>query len=104
MAPHDRRRTVRVFENHGQEGAMELTRRQVLKYGAGAGAALFLPWEVGTRAAVAAPLTTPTLPGSDIPKYVLPLIIPPAMPHTKVGNRDYYEIAVRQFVQQILPP
>src|SRR5512134_792408 len=84
---------------------MELTRRQVLKYGAGAGAALFVPWEIGTQAAVASPLTTPTLPGSDTPKYALPLIIPPAMPRTASGgNVDYYEIAVRQFVQQILPP
>jgi FtsP/CotA-like multicopper oxidase with cupredoxin domain len=88
---------------------MELTRRQVLKYGAGAGAALFVPWEIGTRAAVAAPFTAPTLPGGDIPKYVQPLIVPPAMPRTAVlraggKNVDYYEIAVRQFVQQILPP
>jgi len=45
----------------------------------------------------------------SIPKYQLPLVIPPAMPRTgKVKQRaakniDYYEIAVRQFQQQILP-
>jgi spore coat protein A, manganese oxidase len=42
-----------------------------------------------------------------IPKYVTPLINPPAMPQTFVRgmprNIDYYEIAVRQFDQQILP-
>lgn len=46
---------------------------------------------------------------SRIPKFVDPLVIPPAMPKTgtfktrtgKIG--DYYEIAVRQFQQQILP-
>jgi bilirubin oxidase len=44
-----------------------------------------------------------------IPKYVDPLVIPPAMPRTAVltgkgGPVDYYEIAVRQFSQQVLPP
>ncbi len=42
-----------------------------------------------------------------IPKYVTPLINPPAMPQTLVRgmprNIDYYEIAVRQFAQHILP-
>ncbi|MDQ5835131.1 MAG: multicopper oxidase [Actinomycetota bacterium] len=52
----------------------------------------------------------PSLPGSDIPKYQLPLIIPPAMPRTsritRPGNKpiDVYEIAVRQFTQRLLPP
>ncbi|MHC4623261.1 MAG: multicopper oxidase family protein [Planctomycetota bacterium] len=45
----------------------------------------------------------------SIPQYVDPLVIPPAMPRTskikrrKAKNIDYYEIAVRQFEQQILP-
>ncbi len=45
-----------------------------------------------------------------IPKYLMPLVIPPAMPRTSKLNRrglkniDYYEIAMRQFAQQILPP
>ena len=44
-----------------------------------------------------------------IPKYVTPLLVPPAMPRAdkvKVRGRkniDYYEIAMRQFQQQILP-
>jgi FtsP/CotA-like multicopper oxidase with cupredoxin domain len=34
----------------------------------------------------------------------MPLVIPPAMPKTgRIGRADYYEIAVRQFQQQILP-
>jgi FtsP/CotA-like multicopper oxidase with cupredoxin domain len=51
-----------------------------------------------------------TLDPLSIDKYVMPVIIPPAMPSTdkinvKGGkNIDYYEIAVRQFEQQILPP
>ncbi len=45
----------------------------------------------------------------SIPQFVDPLVIPPAMPRTgklqqrKGRNYDYYEIAVRQFDQQILP-
>ena len=39
----------------------------------------------------------------SIPKYVTPLVIPPEMPRTSRGRVDYYEIAVRQFEQQILP-
>ena len=47
-----------------------------------------------------------TLDPCTIPKYQTPLVIPPAMPMTSVIHSkpvDYYEIAVRQFQQQILP-
>ncbi len=69
-----------------------------------------------TRAAIepdafAQPLPGGTLDPTSIPKYEAPLVIPPAMPRTAVlpqGGMDrpisYYEIAVRQFQQQILPP
>lgn len=46
---------------------------------------------------------------TQIPKFKSPLLIPPAMPNagtvtTPAGaTADYYEIAVRQFEQQILP-
>ncbi len=48
----------------------------------------------------------PMFPGGslspdNIPKYVIPLVLPPVMPNT--GRKDRYEIAVRQFQQQILP-
>ncbi len=51
-----------------------------------------------------------TLDPADVPMFITPLLIPPAMPRAgklknKMGkNADYYEIAVRQFPQQILPP
>jgi FtsP/CotA-like multicopper oxidase with cupredoxin domain len=53
--------------------------------------------------------TAPAFPGSDtcvldplsIPKYVTPLVIPPVM--NNKGMTDKYDIAVRQFQQQILP-
>jgi spore coat protein A, manganese oxidase len=46
-----------------------------------------------------------SLDPTTISKYVSPLTIPPAMPKTNVlpGGIDYYEIAVRQFQQQVLP-
>ncbi len=47
-----------------------------------------------------------TLTPDLVAKYVLPLIKPPAMPLSKGSNKnkDKYNIAVRQFNQQILPP
>jgi len=50
-----------------------------------------------------------SLDPTTIPKYGSPLVIPPVMPVTGRAGRlagpsaDYYEIAVRQFQQQILP-
>lgn len=55
------------------------------------------------------PQDQPTQDPTLIPKYQDPLVIPPAMPKTGsiVGAdrklMDYYEIAVRQFQQQVLP-
>jgi spore coat protein A, manganese oxidase len=46
---------------------------------------------------------------AGLPKFVTPLLVPPAMPRVSKltvrggKNIDYYEIAVRQFSQQILP-
>ncbi len=84
------------------------SRRRFLKLGAATGAGLYVSAKIGwgTPLAHAASTVDPAL----IPKYQLPMIIPPAMPRTAKLNRkgekniDYYEIAVRQFYQQILPP
>ena len=46
------------------------------------------------------PLPGGTLDPTSITKYAAPLVIPPVMPST---GADTYEIAVRQFQQQILP-
>ena len=42
-----------------------------------------------------------SLDPTTIPKYVIPLVIPPVMNND--GEVDNYDIAVRQFRQQILP-
>lgn len=111
-----------------------ISRRKFLKSAALAGAGLFVPTFLSTavpagtgkpagKAAIfCRPLTAsaraeaglaaslPTLDAFTIPKYAAPVIIPPAMPRTTkvkqkaAKNIDYYEIAVRQFQQQILPP
>ncbi|RPI22579.1 MAG: bilirubin oxidase, partial [Acidobacteria bacterium] len=50
-----------------------------------------------------------TLAPGSVPKYVTPLLVPPAMPRAGIRPQqgakpiDYYEISVRQFEQQILP-
>ena len=54
-----------------------------------------------TITAAAAPLPGGTLDPTTIPKYVQPLVIPPVMNNT--GTAHDYDIAVRQFQQQILP-
>jgi FtsP/CotA-like multicopper oxidase with cupredoxin domain len=86
-----------------------ITRRQFLKATGVAGAGLLIPWKGSVRRVFAMPISGGSLDPLSIPKYQTPLIIPPAMPRTgRVKQRggipaDYYEVAVRQFQQQILP-
>ncbi len=68
--------------------------------------ALFLA--VTSAPAGAEPLPGGSLDPASIPKYQEPLVIPPAMPRTRVVDQagkqvDYYEIVVKQFQQYILP-
>jgi spore coat protein A len=88
------------------------SRRELLRYGAYTGAGIYLVGRVpGARGAsvVAVAAAGPTLDPTSINQFVTPLTIPPAMPRTaKIAlkgekNIDYYEIAVRQFEQQVLP-
>jgi len=72
-----------------------------------AAAALLAPAAAGTTSH--AQIDGGSLDPASIEKYVDPLVNPPAMPRTKKINQkgaknvDYYEIAVRQFDQMILP-
>jgi bilirubin oxidase len=87
------------------------TRRQLLKAGTVAGAALLAPPAVLVPSALrAAPAHAEPLPGGtldprSVAKYVTALRILATMPRVgSVADRiDSYEIAVRQFPQQILP-
>ncbi len=83
---------------------LRVNRRDLLKASAAAGAALMLPF-VWTPRRAAAAIPGGTLDPGAVPKYQDPLVIPPAMPTTPGGDPavDYYEIAVRQFSQQVLP-
>jgi spore coat protein A, manganese oxidase len=89
-----------------------ISRRQFLRIGMAAGTGLLVPWErirggYSSRAFAAIP--GGTLNPTEIPKYTMPVVIPPAMPRTSTviqkghGPVDFYEIAVRQFQQRILP-
>jgi FtsP/CotA-like multicopper oxidase with cupredoxin domain len=88
-----------------------LTRRRFLKAAALLGAAASVPWSwrpAAARRRLRRNRVAPSLAASSIPKFGSPLVIPPAMPRTSIldgGDApiDYYEIAVRQFRQQILP-
>jgi FtsP/CotA-like multicopper oxidase with cupredoxin domain len=55
--------------------------------------------------AFAVPVPGGTLVPTNIPKYVTPLVIPPVMPKSSASPAPAadYDIAVRQFKQQILP-
>lgn len=88
------------------------TRREFIKLAAMGGFGLFLPLKIDLSRVSPRVLANllPPVNGADVAgKFSMPLIIPPAMPRTTkikqkmAKNIDYYEIAVRQFTQQILP-
>jgi spore coat protein A len=82
-----------------------LTRRRLLQVCGAAGMTMVVPLQFpGSAGATVRRARAGILEPLTIPKYVTPLVIPPAMPPTTRGAVDYYEIAVRQFDQQILPP
>ncbi len=88
-----------------------ISRRDFLKLGAATGAGLFLTSKIKmVRRVLAYSPMLGDLDVTGVPKYATPLVIPPAMPRSSkfkqqsAKNLDYYQIAVRQFDQQILPP
>jgi len=86
----------------GQAAGTGISRRGLLKLSAAAGATMLLPTGPLVRRALAAP-PGGTLDPASIPKFVTPLVIPPPMPGLHLPGSDAYDIAVRQFRQQILP-
>jgi spore coat protein A len=85
------------------------SRRDFIRYIAGVGFVLFTSGPGGAKRAFAEAIPGGTLSPEDIAKFQSSLLVPPAMPRaaklqvTGGKNVDYYEIAVRQFAQQILP-
>src|SRR4030095_6879774 len=77
-----------------------VTRRTFLKFSSAGALTLYTLNEFGVEEAIAAIPGGTLLPGA-IPKFVTPLVNPPAMPPSGLNE---YSIAVRQFNQQILPP
>jgi bilirubin oxidase len=82
------------------------TRREFIKLGAAGGAGFYLVSTFGSRPRIfAAAIPGGTLDPVGVPKFVTSLPIPGAMPVSRrlPGNIDFYDIAMRQFDQQILP-
>jgi len=81
------------------------TRRDFLKMGTLGGSGLFLASKFGfVERAIGQAVPGGSLDPYSIPRFVTPLFDLPTMPRTSaVGAVDYYEIAMRQLKQQILP-
>jgi spore coat protein A, manganese oxidase len=92
-------------------GRSRWSRRDFIRIGAAAGGGLYFSTKIGdVRYRVGAAIPGGTLDPVSIPKFQTPLLVPPVMPRAGTigmpGGKpaDYYEISVRQFAQQILPP
>jgi spore coat protein A, manganese oxidase len=86
-----------------------ISRRDFLKLSGAVGLSALVTTKYGGVLRIFAQAAGLTLAPTSIPKYVTPLLIPPVMPRVgkipvKGGNFiEYFEIAVRQFQQQVLP-
>jgi spore coat protein A len=58
----------------------------------------------GTYGTCFGALLDPKDPATPVDQFVTPLVIPPVMPGLGGPNSNTYEIAMRQFQQQMLPP
>jgi spore coat protein A len=92
--------TQESTRNGSSAAQTQASRRHFLKTGAAAAAGVYLcSWDP-RKQAFAHAISGGTLDPTSITKYLDPLIKPPAMPPTAP---NYYEIAVQEFQQQILP-
>ncbi|MFZ3168295.1 MAG: multicopper oxidase [Candidatus Methanoperedens sp.] len=97
--------TDKVCNDLREKTIMRVDRRTFVKMvGATAGALAFGGSFMKYIQLADAQIPEGSLDPTTIDKYVTKLVIPPEMPPTAVGKVKYYEIAVRQFQQQILPP
>jgi len=88
-----------------------LSRRDFFKVSAAGLAALYVSTRTGSLRHVFARIPGGTLDPTKIPKFQTPLLIPPVMPKAATvksavsgKNVDFYEISMKQFEEQILPP
>jgi FtsP/CotA-like multicopper oxidase with cupredoxin domain len=84
-----------------------ISRRDFIKLSGAGLAALYVSTQ--GKFTMRARASVSTLDPLTVPKYVTPLLIPPVMPKAGITRQkgkaiDYYEISMRQFKQQILPP
>jgi len=85
------------------------SRRSFIKLTGAGIAALYISANGNFVRKVFAAIPGGTLIPLEVPKYLTPMLIPPAMPKAgkiknKMGkNSDYYEISMKQFPQQVLP-
>jgi len=86
-----------------------ITRRDFLKLSGAGVLSLYVATRKGFVLKGQAQIPEGTLDPVSVPKYQTPMLIPPAMPRAgkvkqqMAKNVDYYEIAMRQFPQQVLP-
>ena len=86
-----------------------ITRRDFLKLSGAGVLSLYVATRKGFVLKGQAQIPGGTLDPVSVPKYQTPMLIPPAMPRAgkvkqqMAKNVDYYEIAMRQFPQQVLP-
>lgn len=85
-----------------------ISRRAFFKYTGGSMLTLYVVGRNGVPLAFGEALPGGSLDPVGIAKFTSALLIPPVMPRasrmiTRGSKIDYYEIAVRQFKQQVLP-
>lgn len=91
-------------------GGIPVSRRTVLRAAAGGFGLFVLHRAGGVAYAVEVAGSPRILDPRRIPKFASSLTIPPVMPQAAAGRTwngnlvDYYEISMRQFEQQMLPP
>jgi hypothetical protein len=96
------RRSYTLAEDPDVNGGLCVDRRNFLKTLGSSSAGILITWRGSKRLHAAIP--GGSLDPTTISKYAMPLVVPPAMPPAiSRGRVDYYEIAVRQFEQQIAP-
>jgi spore coat protein A, manganese oxidase len=86
-----------------------ISRRTFIKYTGATALTLFASGRLGGLREAIAQIPGGSLSPTSVSKYQTALLIPPVMPKAPSGQGkvgpgiDYYEIGLRQFVQQILP-